>query len=165
MQLLQIMEWPQLSDFDHIAQEQYDIKYLPSNYLIDPAGVIIGKDLRGALLAAELKKYLSNNYFQKNTVLLNQVNLILVYAVDRSVIMDVNSNWVAADKYLPLPIDKGDEFSRVVLVKVMDFESPVKICHGYADLDPSSTEWYLKGSAMDDYYQVTHWCYLGHQDR
>ncbi|MBB2147617.1 TlpA family protein disulfide reductase [Pedobacter gandavensis] len=51
-----VTAWPQLSDFDNIAVERYDIKYVPSNYLLDPNGVIIGKDLRGEQLEAALKK-------------------------------------------------------------------------------------------------------------
>lgn len=74
--------------------------------------------------------------------------------------MESKSNWICADKYLPLPRDKGDEFSRIVLVKVTDFGSPARICLGYAGLDPLCPEWYLKGFPMDDYYRVTHWCYL-----
>lgn len=48
--------WPQLSDFNHLAQKAFDIQYVPSNYLIDPKGIIIAKDLRGDALEKQLKK-------------------------------------------------------------------------------------------------------------
>lgn len=54
----QVNLWPQLSDFDDLAQKAYDIQYLPSNYLIDPKGIIIGKDLRGERLMEALEKIL-----------------------------------------------------------------------------------------------------------
>jgi thiol-disulfide isomerase/thioredoxin len=50
--------WPQLSDFDDLAQKAYGIRFIPANYLIDPNGVIIGRDLRGAELEETLIKYL-----------------------------------------------------------------------------------------------------------
>lgn len=46
--------WPQLSDFDDIAQKAYDIRFLPDNYLIDPNGVIVARSLRGERLEKEL---------------------------------------------------------------------------------------------------------------
>ncbi|NQX38673.1 Peroxiredoxin [Pedobacter steynii] len=48
--------WPQLSDFDDLAQQSYDIQFIPCNYLIDPQGVIIARDLRGAELETTLMK-------------------------------------------------------------------------------------------------------------
>lgn len=46
--------WPQLSDFEDIAQKAYDIRFLPDNYLIDPNGVVVAKGLRGEALKKEL---------------------------------------------------------------------------------------------------------------
>jgi len=48
--------WPQLSDFDNIAQKAYGIRFIPTNYLIDPNGIIIARDLRGAELEQVLTK-------------------------------------------------------------------------------------------------------------
>ena len=48
--------WPQLSDFKNIAQKIYNVEAIPVNYLIDPEGMIIGRDLRGGDLEKELKK-------------------------------------------------------------------------------------------------------------
>ncbi|RZM27144.1 MAG: TlpA family protein disulfide reductase [Pedobacter sp.] len=48
--------WTQLSDFDDLAQRTYDIHTLPSNYLIDPTGKIIGRDLHGEELNIQLAK-------------------------------------------------------------------------------------------------------------
>jgi len=48
--------WPQLSDFKNIAQKIYNVEAIPVNYLIDPKGMIIGRDLRGGDLEKELKK-------------------------------------------------------------------------------------------------------------
>jgi peroxiredoxin len=50
--------WPQLSDFDDVAQKAYGIRFIPANYLIDPNGVIIARDLRGAELEDTLTKTL-----------------------------------------------------------------------------------------------------------
>ncbi|MDR6784080.1 thiol-disulfide isomerase/thioredoxin [Pedobacter africanus] len=46
----QINLWPQLSDFNNIAQRAYAIRFIPTNYLIDPKGIIIARDLRGKAL-------------------------------------------------------------------------------------------------------------------
>ena len=48
--------WPQLSDFKDMAQKIYNVEAIPVNYLIDPKGMIIGRDLRGGDLEKELKK-------------------------------------------------------------------------------------------------------------
>jgi peroxiredoxin len=48
--------WPQLSDFDDLAQQSYDIQFIPCNYLIDPQGVIIARDLKGDELEKALIK-------------------------------------------------------------------------------------------------------------
>lgn len=50
--------WPQLSDFNELAQRTYDIKVIPSNFLLDGDGTIIAFDLRGDLLAKKLKELL-----------------------------------------------------------------------------------------------------------
>lgn len=39
--------WTQLSDFDNLAKNTYDIVFIPTNYLIDPNGKILARDLRG----------------------------------------------------------------------------------------------------------------------
>ncbi|MDB5116543.1 MAG: hypothetical protein JWQ79_2035 [Mucilaginibacter sp.] len=49
--------WTQVSDlrgFKNEAAIMYDIKAIPQNFLIDPNGVVIGKDLRGDGLDAKL---------------------------------------------------------------------------------------------------------------
>jgi len=51
--------WPQLSDFNNLAQNSYGIRFIPANYLIDPKGIIIAKDLKGEELEKELEKYLN----------------------------------------------------------------------------------------------------------
>ncbi|TDO20823.1 TlpA family protein disulfide reductase [Pedobacter duraquae] len=48
--------WAQVSDFNDLAKQTYDIRALPSNYLIDPAGKIIARDLRGEDLNLQLAK-------------------------------------------------------------------------------------------------------------
>lgn len=50
--------WPQLSDFDDLAQKTYGIRFIPANYLIDPNGIIIARDLRGSELEERLSKIL-----------------------------------------------------------------------------------------------------------
>jgi thiol-disulfide isomerase/thioredoxin len=51
--------WPQLSDFDELAQRSYDIKVIPSNFLLDGNGTIIAFDLRGDELEKKLKELLA----------------------------------------------------------------------------------------------------------
>lgn len=53
--------WPHLSDFNNLAQKTYNIRFIPANYLIDPKGVILARDLRGEDLEKELGKYLNTN--------------------------------------------------------------------------------------------------------
>lgn len=51
--------WPQLSDLKFTKNEvalAYGIFAIPQNFLIDPQGYIIGKDLRGEALEAALKR-------------------------------------------------------------------------------------------------------------
>lgn len=45
-----VNQWPQLSDFERLAQNTFDIKFIPANYLIDREGRIIARDLRGEKL-------------------------------------------------------------------------------------------------------------------
>lgn len=51
-----IGKWPQLSDFNGIAQKKYDIGLIPSNFLVDRDGTIIAFDLRGNELETKLKE-------------------------------------------------------------------------------------------------------------
>ena len=51
-----IGKWPQLSDFNGIAQKKYDIGLIPSNFLVDRDGTIIAFDLRGDELETKLKE-------------------------------------------------------------------------------------------------------------
>jgi len=53
--------WPQLSDFDNLAQETYGIRLIPANYLLDPQGVIIARDLRAGQLEEALAKYIKSD--------------------------------------------------------------------------------------------------------
>ncbi|KPH13438.1 hypothetical protein AMQ68_13130 [Chryseobacterium sp. ERMR1:04] len=46
----QMYQWTQLSDFERLAQNTFDIKFIPANYLIDRKGRIIARDLRGEKL-------------------------------------------------------------------------------------------------------------------
>jgi len=46
--------WPQLSDFDDKAQEIFNVELIPMNFLIDPKGIIVAKNLRGAELEKKL---------------------------------------------------------------------------------------------------------------
>lgn len=48
--------WTQASDFEYLAKRAYDIRALPSNYLLDPEGKIIARDLRGEDLNVQLEK-------------------------------------------------------------------------------------------------------------
>lgn len=49
------MTWTNVSDPDGKISEQYHIKNLPSNFLLDPSGNIIGVNLRGESLYEKLK--------------------------------------------------------------------------------------------------------------
>jgi peroxiredoxin len=46
--------WLQLSDFNNLAQKSFNIQFIPTNYLIDPKGIILARDLRGDALAKQL---------------------------------------------------------------------------------------------------------------
>lgn len=51
------LTWKQVSDlqgWDNQAAKLYAVKAIPTNFLIDPQGKIVGKDLRGAALNAKL---------------------------------------------------------------------------------------------------------------
>jgi peroxiredoxin len=52
------LTWTQLSDlkgWGNEVSQQFGIQSIPQNYLIDPNGVVIGKNLRGAALEAKLE--------------------------------------------------------------------------------------------------------------
>lgn len=55
------LQWTQLSDLkgwsNEVAQ-QYNVRAIPANFLIDPQGRIIGRNLRGSDLEAKLEKVL-----------------------------------------------------------------------------------------------------------
>lgn len=51
--------WTQLSDLNYFRNEvaqKYNIQAIPQNFLIDPSGKIIAKNLRGADLGDKLKE-------------------------------------------------------------------------------------------------------------
>jgi len=55
------LNWTHVSDlkyWSNDAARQYNIQSIPQNYLIDPNGVIIAKNLRGEALIAKLKELL-----------------------------------------------------------------------------------------------------------
>ena len=55
--------WTQVSDlkgWNNEVAQLYSVRAVPSNYLIDPDGIIIAKNLRGEELSATLKKYLNS---------------------------------------------------------------------------------------------------------
>lgn len=56
------LEWPQVSDlkyWDSEAAHMYDVKSIPQNFLIDPAGKIIAKNMRGEELQQKLAAILT----------------------------------------------------------------------------------------------------------
>ena len=56
------LAWPQVSDlkgWDNAAA-RYHIEALPQNYLLDPAGHVVGQNLRGAALELRLAQLLGN---------------------------------------------------------------------------------------------------------
>jgi peroxiredoxin len=58
------LTWTHVSDlkfWDNAVAKQYGIQAIPQNLLIDPSGKIIGKNLRGEDLEAELGKILGKN--------------------------------------------------------------------------------------------------------
>lgn len=53
------LTWKQVGDlkgWENSAAAQYDVKAIPMNFLIDPKGKIIAKDLRGAALETKVKE-------------------------------------------------------------------------------------------------------------
>jgi thiol-disulfide isomerase/thioredoxin len=50
-----ISSWLHLSDFENTAQKIFNIEEIPMNFLIDPQGKIIAKNLRGIELSDKLK--------------------------------------------------------------------------------------------------------------
>ena len=57
------MVWTQVSDlkgWDNSAAKLYNVKAIPTNLLIDPNGVIVGKNLRGDELGKKLSSLLDN---------------------------------------------------------------------------------------------------------
>ena len=57
------LTWPQVSDlkgWDNAAAARYHIEALPQNYLLDPAGHVVGQNLRGTALAQRLAQLLGN---------------------------------------------------------------------------------------------------------
>ena len=55
------LEWTQLSDLKFWRNEvavQYGIQAIPQNFLIDPSGKIVAKNLRGESLEATLAKFI-----------------------------------------------------------------------------------------------------------
>jgi thiol-disulfide isomerase/thioredoxin len=57
------LTWPQVSDlkgWDNAAAVRYRIEALPQNYLLDPAGHLVGQNLRGAALEQRLAQLLGS---------------------------------------------------------------------------------------------------------
>lgn len=55
------LDWTQVSDlngWNNAAGKQYDIRSIPSNFLIDPQGIIVAKNLRGDKLEEKLEELL-----------------------------------------------------------------------------------------------------------
>nr|WP_121272719.1 TlpA disulfide reductase family protein [Pedobacter schmidteae] len=55
------LNWTQLSDlngWNNAVAKQYGIRSIPQNFLVDPSGKIIGKNLRGEVLHQKLKEVL-----------------------------------------------------------------------------------------------------------
>src|SRR5699024_4117188 len=58
------LKWTQVSDLNawgNEAARKYGIRAIPANFLIDPEGVIIAKDLRGAALKQKLDDIFSGD--------------------------------------------------------------------------------------------------------
>ncbi|MNW16018.1 hypothetical protein D3C71_2147130 [compost metagenome] len=56
------LAWTQLSDLQgwkNAASTLYGVKGIPANFLIDPQGKIVGKDLRGEALEKKLEELLT----------------------------------------------------------------------------------------------------------
>jgi alkyl hydroperoxide reductase subunit AhpC len=58
------LTWPQVSDlrgFNTEVAQQYAISFIPQNYLLDPQGRIVAKNLKGEALPQKLAQMLSAN--------------------------------------------------------------------------------------------------------
>jgi peroxiredoxin len=58
------LEWTQVSDlqsWNNAVAQQYSIRSIPQNFLIDPTGKIIGKNLRGEELNQKLEELFAGN--------------------------------------------------------------------------------------------------------
>jgi len=58
------LEWTQVSDlqsWNNAVAKQYSIRSIPQNFLIDPKGKIIGKNLRGEELNQKLEELFAGN--------------------------------------------------------------------------------------------------------
>lgn len=53
--------WPQLNDFNNVAQKEFNIRFIPANYLINPKGIIIARDLEIEQLDKKLKNIFNHN--------------------------------------------------------------------------------------------------------
>ena len=54
------LAWTQVSDlkgWESIAARDYDVQSIPANFLLDPAGNIIARDLRGPALEQALTQF------------------------------------------------------------------------------------------------------------
>lgn len=57
------LTWPQVSDlkgWNNAAAVRYHIEAIPQNYLLDPAGHVVGQNLRGAALEQRLAQLLGS---------------------------------------------------------------------------------------------------------
>jgi len=57
------LEWTQVSDlkfWDNQAAKAYNVRSIPQNFLIDPEGKIVAKNLRGEDLEAKIAEYIVN---------------------------------------------------------------------------------------------------------
>ena len=63
-QILDLDAWPHhvsdLAGWDSQAAGLYGVHSIPASFLIDPNGIIVGKNLRGPALDSELDKYVKS---------------------------------------------------------------------------------------------------------
>src|SRR5690606_41833633 len=55
------LDWPQVSDLkflDNAAAKLYSVRSIPHNFLVDPEGKIVAKNLRGEDLATKIAAYI-----------------------------------------------------------------------------------------------------------
>ncbi len=72
------LTWTNVSDLQYWScapAKEYGVKGIPSNFLIDENGVIIGKNLRGEALEATLEKYIVKDPALQFKTALTQLNL------------------------------------------------------------------------------------------